>query len=171
MSRDDFSQLTTINPGDVSMLGRELSARTVMFHEAIAQRIGLSATEHKCLDILSRAGGPVTPGHLAELTGLTTGAITGIVDRLEKAGYVRRERGDTDRRKVLIYPQPVLQEEFLGAFNELGQAVLDAMAHYDRQQLDVIQDFLTRMIRVMIEQTNRLQKTAPSKKSDDSLED
>jgi DNA-binding MarR family transcriptional regulator len=157
MSRDDFAE---IDPDSVAYLGRELSARTVMFHEAIAQSIGLSASEHKCLDILSRAGGPVTAGQLAELTGLTTGAITGIVDRLEVAGYVRRERLQSDRRKVLIHPQPILQEEFLSAFYELGQAVQDAVAHYDRQQLDVIRDFLLRMIQVMTEQTTRLQKTA-----------
>ncbi len=68
-------------------LGRELSARTLMFHAAIAERVELSATEHKALDILSRAGA-LTAGQLAELTGLTTGAITGLIDRLEKVRFV-----------------------------------------------------------------------------------
>jgi DNA-binding transcriptional ArsR family regulator len=84
-------------------LGREVSARMVMFHQAIAERLGLNATDHKALDLLGRAG-PITAGELAELTGLTTGAITGIIDRLEKAGFVRRENDPKDRRRVIIRP-------------------------------------------------------------------
>ncbi|MGH2460296.1 MAG: MarR family winged helix-turn-helix transcriptional regulator, partial [Chloroflexota bacterium] len=72
-----------------NLLGRELSTAVVLFHEAIAERLGMSATEWKCLDVLGRAG-PITARELAEQTGLTTGAITGLVDRLERAGYVRR---------------------------------------------------------------------------------
>ncbi|WP_392435861.1 MarR family transcriptional regulator [Chlorogloeopsis fritschii PCC 9212] len=71
--------------------GRELSAATVLFHTAIAERLGLNTTDHKCADILAQTGA-ITAGELAERTGLTTGAITGVVDRLEKAGFVRRER-------------------------------------------------------------------------------
>jgi DNA-binding MarR family transcriptional regulator len=148
---------------DVSYLGRELGARTVMFHEAVAQRMGLSASEHKCLDLLIRAGGPLTAGQLAELTGLTTGAITGIVDRLEEAGYVRRERVKSDRRKVLIHPQPPLQEEIVGIFNDLGQAVQEAVMRYDDQQLAVIRDFLVRMIQVMVDQTAQMKENLSRK--------
>ena len=148
---------------DVSYLGRELGARTVMFHEAVAQRMGLSASEHKCLDLLIRAGGPLTAGQLAELTGLTTGAITGIVDRLEEAGYVRRERVKSDRRKVLIHPQPPLQEEIVGIFNDLGQAVQEAVMRYDDQQLAVIRDFLVKMIQVMVDQTAQMKENLSRK--------
>src|SRR5690349_23076125 len=88
--------------GDLVVLGRELSARTVLFHDAVASRIGLSATESKCLDIALRANGPLTAGKLAEQTGLTTGAITGVLDRLERAGFIRREKDEADRRQVLI---------------------------------------------------------------------
>src|SRR3984957_3821634 len=81
--------------------GRELGARSILFHQAIATIAGVSVTDLKCLDYVDRMG-DVTAGDLARLTGLTTGAITAKVDRLEKAGLARRERSRFDRRKVFI---------------------------------------------------------------------
>jgi DNA-binding MarR family transcriptional regulator len=80
---------------------RRSSAQGVMFGQAVANVAGMSNSDLECMDILILEG-RVTAGRLAEVTGLTTGAITGVVDRLEKAGYVRRERDQTDRRKVFI---------------------------------------------------------------------
>lgn len=71
---------------------RELSTRTVIFHHLIGERLGLNPTDHKCLDVMIRNRTPMTASQIAEETGLSTGAITGVVDRLEKAGYVRRKR-------------------------------------------------------------------------------
>ena len=70
-------------------LGRDLSTRTVFFHEAAAGRLGLGITDYKCMDFIQRATEPLTAGQLAEVTGLTTGAITGVIDRLERGGFVR----------------------------------------------------------------------------------
>src|SRR5271157_5057901 len=82
---------------------RQLATATVMFHQAIADRLGMHVTDHKCLDILVQTG-PIPAGALAERTGLTTGAITGVIDRLEKAGFVRRIKDPDDRRRVVIEP-------------------------------------------------------------------
>src|SRR5258708_846335 len=82
-------------------VGREIGARTILFHQAVANIVGVSVTDMKCLDYVDR-GGDVTAGDLARLTGLTTGAITAAIDRLEKARLARRERSETDRRKVFI---------------------------------------------------------------------
>src|ERR1700753_4327596 len=82
-------------------LGREIGARTILFHQAIANIAGVSVTDMKCLDYVDR-GEEVTAGDLARLTGLTTGAITAAIDRLEKAGLARRERSEPARRKVFI---------------------------------------------------------------------
>src|SRR6266852_1771624 len=82
---------------------REMSAATIMFHQAIADRLGMNITDHKCADILSRTG-PITAGELAQRTGLTTGAITGVIDRLEKAGFVCRAKDPSDRRRVILSP-------------------------------------------------------------------
>jgi DNA-binding MarR family transcriptional regulator len=83
---------------------RELSTRTVIFHHFVGERLGLNPTDHKCLDIIIRATNPITAGPLADETGLTTGAITGVMDRLEQAGYVKRERDPNDRRLIFINP-------------------------------------------------------------------
>ena len=80
---------------------RRSSAQGVLFGQTVANVAGISGSDLECLDFLI-LGGRVTAGRLAEVTGLTTGAITGVVDRLEKAGLVRRERDDDDRRKVFI---------------------------------------------------------------------
>lgn len=81
---------------------RELSTRTVIFHHLIGERLGLNPTDHKCLDVMIRNRTQMTASQIAEETGLSTGAITGVVDRLEKAGYVRRKRDQNDRRLVFI---------------------------------------------------------------------
>src|SRR3954470_6475303 len=80
---------------------RRSSAQGVIFGQTVANVAGISGSDLECLDFLI-LGGQVTAGRLAEVTGLTTGAITGVVDRLAKAGLVRRERDETDRRKVFI---------------------------------------------------------------------
>src|ERR1700739_3243612 len=82
---------------------RRTSAQGVMFGQAVADIAGVSGSDLDCMDFLNLEG-RMTAGRLAELTGLTTGAITGVVDRLEKAGLVRRERDAEDRRKVFIAP-------------------------------------------------------------------
>jgi DNA-binding MarR family transcriptional regulator len=78
---------------------REMSTETIMFHQAVADELGLSITDHKCLDLIHRFGA-MPAGRLAELTSLTTGAVTGMIDRLEKAGYVKRANDSKDRRKT-----------------------------------------------------------------------
>src|ERR671933_2350999 len=82
---------------------REMSIETIMFHQAVADVLGLHITDHKCLDLLHRFGA-MPAGRLGELTGLTTGAVTGIIDRLEKAGYARRTNDPKDRRRTIVEP-------------------------------------------------------------------
>src|SRR5919108_6051508 len=84
---------------------RRSSAQGVLYGQAVANVAGISGSDLECLDFLILEG-RVTAGRLAEVTGLTTGAITGVVDRLEKAGFVRRERDEADRRKVFIVVVP-----------------------------------------------------------------
>jgi DNA-binding MarR family transcriptional regulator len=136
--------------------GREMSAATVMFHSAVAERAGLSATEHKAMDILSRAG-PLTAGELADHTGLTTGAVTGLIDRLEAAGFVRRARDPDDRRKVIV--EPILEE--LGGligpiFMEMGRAVGELYASFGESERQVLLDFQRRMTALLHEETRKL---------------
>ena len=93
-------------PADVlarfGQLGRELSTITVLFHSRVAEQMGLSGTDHKCLELVIQSPEPITAGRIAALSGLSTGAITGVIDRLEQRGFVRRVRDPHDRRKVLV---------------------------------------------------------------------
>jgi DNA-binding MarR family transcriptional regulator len=75
----------------------ELSTHTAIFHHFVGERLGLNPTDHKCLDIIIRGGKPITAGHLAEETALTTAVVTGVMDRLEEAGFLRGE-SDTNNR-------------------------------------------------------------------------
>jgi len=136
--------------------GREMSAATVMFHSAVADRAGLSATEHKAMDILSRAG-PLTAGELAERTGLTTGAVTGLIDRLEAAGFVRRARDPDDRRKVIVEPiLEVLRAQIGPIFVEMAKAVGELYASYGESERKILLDYQKRMTVLLHEETRRL---------------
>jgi DNA-binding MarR family transcriptional regulator len=122
---------------------RELSTRTVIFHHLIGERLGLNPTDHKCLDVIIRTKTPMTASQLAEETGLSTGAITGVVDRLEKAGYVKRKRDQNDRRLVFI---KVLTDRALvklsPIFDPIKQASRNLYSKYSDEELAIILDFV-----------------------------
>ena len=86
---------------------------TDRFDQAVADAIGINRTDMRCLDVISREG-PVPAGRLADETGLTTGAITTVLDRLERRGFARRVRDPNDRRRVLVELTP---EAFQGSVN------------------------------------------------------
>src|SRR5215813_7664872 len=83
---------------------RDASGQGVLYSQAVAERLGINSTDLECLDSVVLRG-PLTAGELADATGLTTGAITGVIDRLERAGFARRERDKDDRRRVLVRAQ------------------------------------------------------------------
>ncbi|WP_409462321.1 MarR family transcriptional regulator [Amycolatopsis sp. GA6-003] len=83
-------------------LAAQLRTHLVLQHARDAAREGLSATELQALELAGHSADSLTPGRIGQLTGLSTGAVTGVLDRLEKAGLVLRERDRTDRRKVLV---------------------------------------------------------------------
>jgi DNA-binding MarR family transcriptional regulator len=121
---------------------REQSALTVMFHTKVAEQMGLSATDEKCLDLAIRAEGPLTAGRIAELSGLSTGAVTGVIDRLERAGFVRRVRDPHDRRKVLVEVTPGEMEKFAPLFAVAQQSLVEVLSHFDADELQVIERYL-----------------------------
>src|SRR5690349_6043779 len=103
MSRDQNKRAQLMADLDLTM--RKIGAQSMLLGQAVADRVGMNAGDLDCLDMLSWQG-PLTAGQLSEMTGLTTGAITGVIDRLERAGYVRRESDPNDRRRVIIRPDP-----------------------------------------------------------------
>jgi DNA-binding MarR family transcriptional regulator len=140
-----------------TLLGRDFIAAVVVFHDLVGRCLGVSATDRKCLDLLSR--GPVTAGELARFTGLTTGAVTGIIDRLVKAGYAERISDPEDRRRVLVSRKPNsrLDKILPGIFGPLRDDMTRVTAVYTRQQLAVIADFLARTREVLLANTARVE--------------
>src|ERR1041384_933238 len=84
-------------------LNQQYAYSSLQMHEAVARKAGLSGTDHKYLGFLMQKG-QMTAGELSELSGLTTGAITGLIDRFEKKKLVKRQFSEDDRRKVIIVP-------------------------------------------------------------------
>ncbi|GAA3028586.1 MarR family transcriptional regulator [Streptosporangium longisporum] len=141
----------------VSDQGRLTAMRAALFHVGIAGRAGINVTDFNCLALLDKEG-PLTPHDLALRIGLTRGgAITAVVDRLQKAGYVRRERDAADRRRVLVElvregPYRALQE----ILADVNRAYAELAGRYTDAELAVIHDFAVRADDVMREQTRRL---------------
>jgi DNA-binding MarR family transcriptional regulator len=122
---------------------RENSTLAVFFHAAIAERVGLGATDEKTLLILSDHG-PLTAGEIAQQTGLTTASVTSLIDRLESKGFVRRVRDTQDRRRVIVELVPERMAEFGRLFGPVQDDFAALLASYSDDQLATIADFLTR---------------------------
>jgi DNA-binding MarR family transcriptional regulator len=141
---------------ELEVENRSSTAEGVFFLQAVAQRSGMNLTDLQCVNVLTSTG-PITAGQLAEMTGLTTGAITGVINRMERAGYVRREKDPGDRRRVVI--RPVLEElERAGAsfFGSQGRAWDALMSGYDDRDLAVFLDLMRKSNAMIRKETARL---------------
>lgn len=132
-------------------LGREMSTLTVLRHARIADRMGLSGTDHKALDLATRAEGPLTAGRIAQLTGLSTGAVTGVIDRLERAGFVRRVRDTEDRRKVLVEILPVDEAKYAPLFESAMVATEKVLTRFSPAERAAIERYQRELIGLMRE--------------------
>jgi DNA-binding MarR family transcriptional regulator len=148
----------------LTMAGRHLSTATVMFHQAIADRLGLNVTDHKCIDLLLTKG-PMTAGELAGLTGLTTGAITAVIDRLEKAGFAERADDPRDRRRVIVEVVGKRVREIERLFEPFAATFGQLSARYSDKELDVILDFMNRSCDGLHESTVGLRRQPKSTKT------
>jgi DNA-binding MarR family transcriptional regulator len=131
---------------------RQVLAESGLLFDRLAQARGLNVTDVQCQNILDYTG-PIPAGKLAELAHLTTGAITNVVDRLEKRGYVRREKDPHDRRRVIIVPLEHGGTEFFGFIQERFEEIL---ASYSAQELATILRFLRQLHPLSAEAMRRL---------------
>jgi DNA-binding MarR family transcriptional regulator len=138
-------------------LGRRLGGHALLFHQAVAERLGLNATDLKCLD-LARGEKDITAGRIAELTGLTTAALTSVIDRLEARGIVRRERDLSDRRKVFVRPIAERMTEIGQLFESLDGAMRQLYAGYSVADLKFLRDFAIEADKVMLTETKKLRQ-------------
>lgn len=150
----------------LSEKSRELSTVTVLFHHWISERLGLNTIDHKCLDIIVRAEKPTTGVQLARLTGLSSGTITGVIDRLEKAGYVIRERDMADRRLVFVKPIiKKIEKEIAPIFNSIHDAAFELYSHYSDEDLSLILDYTNKCIQFTNDRIQDLMKTSTAQKN------
>ena len=145
----------------VEVVGFKLSTATILFHAAVADRLGLNVTDVKCYSLV-RQRGPLTAGELAELTGLTTGAITGVVDRLEKAGVVHRVRDVSDRRRVIleVVHKPAHEQMLQALYGPMGGAISQLVESYNAEDRATILDFLTKATDILEKSTSELRQGA-----------
>ena len=134
---------------------RRSSAQGVIFGQTVANSAGISGSDLECLDFLNLEG-RVTAGRLAEVTGLTTGAITGVVDRLEKAGLVRRERDESDRRKVFIATVPENIAKVGKFYEHMQRAMQKAFESYTDAELRLLLRFANHGYVTMLAATEEL---------------
>jgi DNA-binding MarR family transcriptional regulator len=120
---------------------RALSTEMDRLDEVAAKLYGLNRTDMRALDIIGR-GGPSAPTDLARSLGLTTGGVTTVIDRLERAGYVRRRPDRADRRRLIVEVTEATKKRDQAVFGGLIQATVDFARTYGDNDLSVVRGFL-----------------------------
>ena len=134
---------------------RKSSAQGTIYASAVADSVGISSSDMDCMDFLNLEG-RMTAGRLAELTGLTTGAITGVVDRMEKAGLVRRERDAEDRRKVFIAPAKESMAKLGQLYEPLQRAMQKQSGRYTDAEVRLLLRYATESYQSILDATTQL---------------
>lgn len=137
-------------------LSRKYSDTSILMHEAIAREIGLSGTDHKYLGLIMQ-NGQMTAGELSRLTGLTTGAVTGLVDRLEKKKLIKRQFDKEDRRKVMIVPNTENVFKLLNPiFDKLNEKTMELVNSFSEHEINMLERYFRSAIDIMNEMIEQL---------------
>lgn len=136
MSRDKKQELVD----ELLHLARAHEAANDAFDEVAREKLGINRTDLRCLNIIDNSG-PMTAGRLAELSGLTTAAVTSVLDRLERAGYARRVRDQPDRRQVMVEVTPLLAERATPIWGPLGEEARSTLSRMSAEELRALIDF------------------------------
>lgn len=132
-----------------------LSVETGFFLDAVATRLGMGQTDFTCLTVLIREG-PATPGWIVDRTGLTSGAVTGVIDRLERAGWVQREADPSDRRRVVVVALTTRLPELEEVLQPMRAAAAEIETRYGPEQLRAVASFARDSAAMLAAQTDRL---------------
>ena len=137
---------TTSQEGKQALAGRLMlalrrsSAAGVLHGQTVARRVGVNSSDLECLDLILMSG-PSTAGEIARHTGLTSGAVTGLIDRLERLGLVERTADPADRRKVLVRVREDRIGPIAALYTPLEKAMQALLAGYSREELKILIDF------------------------------
>lgn len=162
MSRTMTRKSSTLQA--LSLEVRRMGAQTVLLSNAVAERAGISSTDLECLDFIVMAESEaMTPTQLATATGLTSGAITGLIDRLEQAGFVRRESDPADRRKVRVIAVEERVRQMGVYYKRLAQRTEALWEQFTEGELRTVLDFVRRSVAVSAEEIAHI-RTLPELK-------
>ena len=140
----------------IRKLSQQYAYTSIQMHEAIARKAGFSGTDHKYLGFLMEAG-QMTAGDLSNLTGLTTGAVTGLIDRFEKKKLVKRRFAEGDRRKVIIEPNSKnIMALFVPLYKEFRNKSAILFESFSSKEIKVIESYFLKAIEIMNETTSKL---------------
>jgi MarR family transcriptional regulator, organic hydroperoxide resistance regulator len=123
---------------------RQFIAGTILYNQQVADSMGLHLTDMQCFGVLELLG-PVTPGTLAERTGLTTGGVTVMLDRLQKEGFVKRVPNPNDRRSVLVHINEKKMEKIRPYYAEITQQLEAFLLSTPVADIETVVNFLSRM--------------------------
>lgn len=142
---------------------RKMAAQTVVTSQIVAGHFGLHTTDLRVLDIIYMRG-RITAGDVAKATGLTSGSVTALIDRLSNAGYVERQADDTDRRKVWVLSRNEAIEPIKDFFMPSQVRMFELWSKFRAAELDVIADFLERTTSLAAECAEEMQRHAKPKR-------
>ncbi|HYD08860.1 MAG TPA: MarR family transcriptional regulator [Acidimicrobiales bacterium] len=131
-----------------------MGSMSSLHNHAVADAVGLHQTDHECLDLLDWAG-PLTAGEIAMHLGLTSGAVTALIDRLEHGGWVRRQRDTADRRRVIVHPADDRMAEIAPIYEHLGETIERYRDRLSAADLRTVVEFLETANAALAEATRR----------------
>ena len=151
-------KLTTSILQQFRTASRQYSDASIFMHEAIARKAGLTGSDHKYLGLILQHK-ELTAGDLSKLTGLTTGAVTGLIDRLERKKLLKRQFTKDDRRKVIIVPNEENDLKLLQPlFTELQHKTSNLIATFSQTEIQVIERYFVEATAIMKETTSNINK-------------
>lgn len=124
---------------------RDLRNELSTLNRQIGNQVAVKDGDLDCLDLISRHG-PLSPSALARLAGVHPATLTGVLDRLERAGWITRERDTQDRRAVMVRALPERGRELYGLYAGMNSALDEICAGYDQDQLDLLADFMRKAV-------------------------
>lgn len=140
----------------IRKLSQQYAYTSIQMHEAVGRKAGLSGTDHKYLGFIMQKG-QMTAGELSSLTGLTTGAVTGLIDRFEKKELVKRQFAEDDRRKVIIVPNTEnIMALLVPLYKDFRSKSETLIASFSSEELKAIETYFSKAIAIMDETTAEL---------------
>lgn len=141
----------------VLIAARDYGINSILFRNALGRKLNLNVTESMCLSLLGIKS-ISSPKELADYIGLTTGATTTLLDRLEKKNFIKRRPNPKDRRGILIEFDDEYSKKAAKLVAGIGKANLDLVNSYSDKDLEIITDFLTRFTQNIVENTKKIEK-------------